>query len=833
METPLMKQYYEIKKKYKDMILFYRVGDFYETFGDDARVVSKELNIVLTSRNRDNVPMAGIPYHALYSYVGKLVNKGYKVALCEQLEDPRYAKGIVKRDVVRIFTAGTVYEEELLVSITNYICSISQSEGGSIVFADVSTGEFRGTSFDEDVEENLISEIQKINPREIVIANNVSENIMNILEEKGIPFTEIDMDRFKAMAIIKKYLKEDKIEEISKKEDLTLSVGALFEYREKTNIDALISLSELNIYSSGEFLILDDSTIKNLEIFMDPRGDERNSLLGILDFCNTKMGGRILRRYIYHPSLDVDTINERLEIVEIFYKDTILRLSLIDLLKKIPDLERIWSRIEVKRATPQDLILLKRSSSIIKEIAGIISSMKNEKLKDFFKSIESLDNASKIIENSINENFEFTKIKDGYDSILDNYRKIIREKENLIQEIEKKEIQSTGIKNLRIGYNDVFGYYIEVSKTQISKVPAYFIRKQTLKNVERYTTQELQNLEYSVSEAKLNIDARENELYNKILEEISKMKDIKEIAKRIGILDFYITMAELASRRNYTKPIINKTTEIEIIEGRHPVLELQGNFIPNDAYLDTFNNRFLILTGPNMSGKSTYMRQIALIIIMAQIGSFVPAKSARIGIVDRIFTRIGASDDILRGRSTFLNEMIELANILKNATSRSFIILDEVGRGTSTFDGLSIAWAAAEYIHNKIGAKTIFATHYHQLIELEKHLEGVKNYHLPVVEENGKLVFTRKLKRGGISESYGIEVASMAGLPEEVLKRAKEILKKIEEENVLEIKKAQKITQKSLMEIILKEEIMNINVDEIDEERAKEILKKFKNMLQG
>ncbi|MEM4313963.1 MAG: DNA mismatch repair protein MutS, partial [Thermoplasmata archaeon] len=396
-----------------------------------------------------------------------------------------------------------------------------------------------------------------------------------------------------------------------------------------------------------------------------------------------------------------------------------------------------------------------------------------------------------------------------------------------------KEIQSTGIKNLRIGYNDVFGYYIEVSKTQISKVPAYFIRKQTLKNVERYTTQELQNLEYSVSEAKLNIDARENELYNKILEEISKMKDIKEIAKRIGILDFYITMAELASRRNYTKPIINKTTEIEIIEGRHPVLELQGNFIPNDAYLDTFNNRFLILTGPNMSGKSTYMRQIALIIIMAQIGSFVPAKSARIGIVDRIFTRIGASDDILRGRSTFLNEMIELANILKNATSRSFIILDEVGRGTSTFDGLSIAWAAAEYIHNKIGAKTIFATHYHQLIELEKHLEGVKNYHLPVVEENGKLVFTRKLKRGGISESYGIEVASMAGLPEEVLKRAKEILKKIEEENVLEIKKAQKITQKSLMEIILKEEIMNINIDEIDEERAKEILKKFKNMLQG
>jgi DNA mismatch repair protein MutS len=828
METPLMKQYYEIKKKYKDMILFYRVGDFYETFGDDARVVSRELNIVLTSRNREreNIPMAGIPYHALYSYIGKLVNKGYKVALCEQLEDPRYARGIVKRDVVRVFTAGTVYEEELLTSVTNYICSISIENNAAIVFADVSTGEFRGTWFTEDPLESTISEMQKINPREVVVANNLPGELKNILEQKGIPYNIENVDRFESAEILKRHFPLENIDN----EQLLIASGALLKYLEKTNPDAFRSLGDLRIYRTGDYLIMDDTTMKNLEIFSDIRGEEKNSLLGILDSCNTRMGSRILRRYLYHPSIDASAIRERLDFVNIFFKDTISRISLIEYLKKLPDIERIWSRVEAGRATPQDLISLKRSSATIEEIINILSSING--VEELRKRIGSMKEIAEKIEKAINEDFTTYRIKEGYDQVLDNYRRIISEKEKMIQEIERRESLSTGIKNLRVGYNDVFGYYIEVPKSQVSRVPSYFIRKQTLKNAERYTTQDLQNLEYSVADARVNIESREEEVYRKLLEEISKMGDVRANANAIGELDFYVTMAEIAAKRGYTIPVVDDSTEIEIKNGRHPVLEIQGNFIPNDAYLDTSGNRFIILTGPNMSGKSTYMRQIALIIIMAQIGSFVPAEYARIGIVDRIFTRIGASDDILRGRSTFLNEMVELANILNNATKRSFIILDEIGRGTSTFDGLSIAWASVEYIHNRIGAKTIFATHYHQLIELEKHLEGVKNFHMPVVEENGRLVFTRKVKRGGINESYGIEVAAMAGIPSEVLERAKEILRKIEEENVLEVRK-HRVSQRSLLEIMVLEELKKIDPDSINNEAAKEILKRLRGMLQG
>lgn len=824
-----MKQYYEIKKKYMDMILFYRVGDFYETFGDDARVVSRELNIVLTSRNRERetIPMAGIPYHALYSYIGKLVNKGYKVALCEQLEDPRYAKGIVKRDVVRVFTAGTVYEDELITSVTNYICSISIEGGGAIVFADVSTGEFRGTWFSEEPEENITSEIQKINPREVVFANTIPTGIKNILEQKNIPYNVENVDRFESTEIFKRHSGAS----IPDNVNLILASGALMKYLEKTNPDVFRSLGELRIYRTGDFLIMDESTMKNLEIFSDLRGDERNSLLGILDHCSTRMGSRTLRRYLYHPSIDPAIIRERNGMVDLFLRDTISRLSIIERLKKIPDIERIWSRVEAGRATPQDLISLKRCSSVISEIREILSSLGNdaESLKN---RISPMDEISRKIEIAIKDDFSNGKIKEGYDQVLDNYRKIISEKEKMIEEIERKESLKTGIKNLRVGYNDVFGYYIEVPKSQISRIPSYFIRKQTLKNSERYTTQELQNLEYSVTDAKLNIELREEEVYKALLDELSRMGDVKTNASALGELDFYVTMAELAARRGYVRPSVDDSTDLEIVNGRHPVLELQGDFIPNDVHMDTSSNRFIILTGPNMSGKSTYMRQIALIIIMAQIGSFVPAENVRIGVVDRIFTRIGASDDILRGRSTFLNEMIELANILENATKRSFIILDEVGRGTSTFDGLSIAWASVEYIHNRIGAKTIFATHYHQLVELEKHLDGVKNYHMPVVEENGRLVFTRKVKRGGVSESYGIEVAAMAGLPLDFIERAKEILRKIEEENVLEVKKP-KVMQRSLTELMVIEELKQLDTVNIDGDKAREILRKLRNMLQG
>ncbi|MGC8609907.1 MAG: DNA mismatch repair protein MutS [Thermoplasmata archaeon] len=831
MDTPLMKQYNEIKKKYKDAILLYRVGDFYETFGDDAITVSKELNLVLTSRNKDKneVPMAGIPYHALYPYLSKLLNRGYKVALCEQIENPKFAKGIVKREVTRIFTPGTVLEDDLIVGITNYLFSFYYEKDFVSVFSDISTGEIK--IIKSKNKDEILSELYKLNPREILLINVKDDEIEKISKEKYIYLSKIEISFQEAIDIVNKNIKGNLLNEIINENEILISLGGFLKYLESRDKEILKNIREIRISNINDYMFLDDSTVKNLEIFSDYRGEKKNSLYGIIDNCKTKMGSRRLLSLLSFPLIDKDKINERLEAVKEFYESTIIRMEISSILEKLPDIERIWGRIKTGKATKEDLLKLKSFLENIPQIKESLSNFKSDLIKRYYNSINVFEEVKREIEMAIEEDeSKGYKIKDGYDEILDNYRKILRDVEKNIRIIENEEIRKTGIRNLRIGYNDIIGYYIEVTKSNIQRVPQHFIRKQTLKNVERYSTRELEDLQYKVLDAKENMSFRENEVFKMLLEKISNYDGIVETSKIIADIDVLLTFAENAAKKNYVMPIVDDSTVIDIKDGRHPVVEeFVNNFVPNDVYLDTENNRFIILTGPNMSGKSTYMRMISHIVIMAQIGSFVPASYARIGIVDRIFTRIGATDDILRGISTFMMEMVELSKILVYSTEKSLIILDEVGRGTGTFDGLAIAWAAAEYIHNKIKARTIFATHYHHLIELEKHLEGVKNYHMPVEKAQDGIVFTRKIRKGGMSESYGIEVASMAGLPQGVVNRAKEILKKIEEENVLDVKRSLK--QISLNDIFIKEELRNIDTNKISFDELKKKIDELKKYL--
>jgi len=826
-----MKQYNEIKKKYKDAILLYRIGDFYETFGDDAITVSKELNLVLTSRNKDKneVPMAGIPYHALYPYLSKLLNRGYKVALCEQIENPKFAKGIVKREVTRIFTPGTVLEDDLIVGITNYLFSFYYEKEFVSVFSDISTGEIK--IIKSKNKDEILSELYKLNPREILLINVKDDEIEKISKEKYIYLSKIEISLQEAIDIVNKNIKGSLLNEIINENEILISLGGFLKYLESRDKEILKNIREIRISNINDYMFLDESTVKNLEIFSDYRGEKKNSLYGIIDNCRTKMGSRRLLSLLSFPLIDKNKINERLEAVKEFYESPIIRMEISSILEKLPDIERIWGRIKTGKATKEDLLRLKAFLENIPQIKESLSNFKSDLIKRYYNSINMFEEVKREIELAIEEDdSKGYKIKDGYDEILDNYRKILRDVEKNIRIIENEEIRKTGIRNLRIGYNDIIGYYIEVTKSNIQRVPQHFIRKQTLKNVERYTTRELEDLQYKVLDAKENMSFRENEVFKMLLEKISGYDGIVETSKIIADIDVLLTFAENAAKKNYVMPIIDDSNVIDIKDGRHPVVEeFVNNFVPNDVYLDTENNRFIILTGPNMSGKSTYMRMISHIVIMAQIGSFVPASYARIGIVDRIFTRIGATDDILRGISTFMMEMVELSKILVYSTEKSLIILDEVGRGTGTFDGLAIAWAAAEYIHNKIKARTIFATHYHHLIELEKHLEGVKNYHMPVEKTEDGIVFTRKIKKGGMSESYGIEVASMAGLPQSVVNRAKEILKKIEEENVLDVKRSLK--QISLNDIFIKEELKNIDTNKISFEELKKKIEELKKYL--
>lgn len=805
--TPMMQQYKEIKDKYKDAILFFRMGDFYEMFFDDAITASRELEIALTSRDAKNeIPMAGVPHHSAESYISRLINRGYKVAICEQVEDPKEAKGIVKREVIRVITPGTITDNNALEEKkNNFLISVLLEENpreieAGLAFVDISTGEFGVTQFTSDKEyTRIIEEISRIDPVECITSSDLLQNkkFINLVKKK---FNYLSVDSFDDSAFIyknaySKLITHFKVNNLEKFgcESLPLAVqaaGAILEYLYQTQKTALKNINNLKTLIPQEFMNLDMATRRNLELVKSIRdGSKSGTLLWILDKTLTAMGGRMLRAWIEQPLLQKNKIEERLDAVENLLNNVIMREELREQLKEIYDLERLMGRITYGSANARDLIALKKSLKVLPNIRKSLTSCQSTKLLQLKNNLDVLEDICALIDLSIENDPPITVkdggiIKPGYNEEVDELKKITREGKNLIASLEEEEKEKTGIKSLKIGFNKVFGYYIEVTKSNLSLVPDRYIRKQTLVNGERYITPELKEFETKILGAEERVKELEYNLFVDIREQISsQMKRIQECAKIIAELDVLSSFAEVASLYNYIKPLITNSDEIKIKNSRHPVIERvlkEELFVPNDVNLDCNRNQLVIITGPNMAGKSTYMRQVALIVLMAQIGCFVPADHAEISIVDRIFTRVGASDDLASGDSTFMVEMKEVSYIFKNATKRSLLILDEVGRGTSTYDGLSIAWAVIEYIHKHIGAKTLFATHYHELTQLEGKLDRVKNYKISVKEKGNDIIFLRKIVQGGADKSYGIHVASLAGLPYRVIKRAKEILGNLE-----------------------------------------------------
>ena len=779
--TPMMEQYYKIKERYKDALLFFRLGDFYELFDEDAKIASKELGIVLTSRDK-KTPMAGVPHHAAYPYIKKLIEKGYKVAICEQVEDPSKARGLVKREVVRVITPGTLVEEELLTRENNFLLSLVEHKNRyGLAFLDVSTGEFLTTVAKN--KDEVFAEIIKINPVECIVPRNVDEELFEELKKNIKVVHKIESEKFsleEAKDALKSCVRD--FESLELEEACIRACGAAVSYVKETHLKDI----EFRIqkYSAHDYMILDTTTLKNLEIFRNLiDGSQKGTLIEILDKTVTAMGSRLLKKWLQRPLINVDEIERRLDAVEELKEKSYIRYEIREILKEIYDIERISSRIDFRSANARDLVALKNSLEAVSKLKKF--SFRSRKLSELIGSLDTLKDVYKLIDKAIVDDPPATLkeggiIKEGFSKELDDLRKIKKDHEEFIRSLEERERKRTGIENLRIGYNTVFGYYIEVSKAKAKNVPRYYIRKQTLVNAERFTIPELKEREEKILACEEKIKSLEYEIFEKVREEVAKQsKRIRNCAKIVAEIDVLSCLAEVASLYNYTRPKVNNGYAIVIRDGRHPTVERTTNFVANDAFLDE-ESRILIVTGPNMSGKSTYLRQVALITVLAQIGSFVPASYAVIGVVDRIFTRIGSVDDITRGYSTFMVEMMEVAKILKNATRRSLILLDEVGKGTSTKDGLSIAQAVVEYIHDYIGAKTLFATHYHELAELEKRLSGVKNYHFEIKEENNEIIFDRKIKRGSLKESYGIKIAELASLPKEVIKRAYEISKNID-----------------------------------------------------
>ncbi len=796
--TPMMKQYLAVKKEYSDAILMYRLGDFYEMFFEDALVASKELEITLTGRDcgkSERAPMCGVPFHAADSYIARLVSKGHKVAICEQVEDPKTAKGIVKRDVIRIVTPGTILDDGLLNSrTTNYMASIfCEKNDWGVTFADVSTGEILGTTiFDDSSSEKLLSELSRFSPVEIALGGDAigHKKLDEYLRartraltftydfkeaEKTAPDT-LSGQLKNSHAIVDRLLK--------------ISTSALINYLIETQKIHLVHLNEINIYTSGEFVELDSSTQRNLELVETMRDKEkRHSLFWVLDHSKTAMGSRMLKQWILRPLVSAPAINNRLCGVEEIVNDLSWREDLGDALSGVYDLERLMSKISMGTANARDLVALRTSLSKLPAISSLLRSAKSTILGIQSANLDTLEDLYDLLERSIVDEPPISLrdgdlIKEGFNEEIDSLRAITVNGRGYITEIEAREREKTGIKNLKIKYNKVFGYFIEVSSSHLSKVPEDYIRKQTITNGERYITAELKEIEGRVLGASERLVGLEYDVFVSVRNTLcSQMERITKTAHAISVTDVLYSLAVAAVKNNYTKPVVNLSDSLIIKDGRHPVVEkvLSGSlFVPNDTLLDCKENNTAIITGPNMAGKSTFMRQTAIITLMAQMGSFVPAKSCECGIVDKIFTRIGASDDLASGQSTFMLEMNEVSHILKNATKKSLCILDEIGRGTSTFDGLSIAWAVIEYIAQKIGAKTLFATHYHELTVLEKSIPGVINYNTACKKRGDDITFLRKIVRGGTDDSFGIEVAKLAGVPEGVIKRAKQVLKNVE-----------------------------------------------------
>lgn len=800
--TPLMQQYIQIKEQYKDCILFYRLGDFYEMFFEDAHVCSRELEIALTGKaagKEERIPMCGVPYHSVENYLSKLVSRGYRVAICEQVEDPKTAKGIVKREVVRIVTPGTNLNTQVLDETkNNYLMSIVHTTNAyGISVVDVTTGDYFVTEVDN--ERKLMDEVYKWAPSEIICNDTFFVSGIDIDALRNInslvltPLEPWYCDDELCIRALKEHFQVSTLDGIGLK-DYTIgaiSAGCIMQYLRETQKNSLSHITKLTPYTYEKFMLLDSSTVRNLELTETLREKQKKgSLLWVLDKTRTAMGARLLRSYMEQPLIDYDLINQRLEAVSQLKDNMITREEIREYLNPIYDLERLMGKISYKSANPRDLIAFSSSLSMLPHIKFLMQSFDSQLLKDIYVELDILEDINQLIEQAIMEEpplnlKEGGIIKEGYNAEVDRLRKAKTEGKDWLMELETKEREATGIKNLRIRYNRVFGYYLEVTNSYKNLVPENWVRKQTLANAERYTTQELKELEDIILGAEDKLFSLEYDLFCEIRDQIAlEVKRIQKTAKAIAKVDVYASLALVAEQNNYVMPEMNTTGTITIKNGRHPVVEKMIShdmFVANDTFLDNKCNRVSIITGPNMAGKSTYMRQTALIVLMAQIGSFVPADSAAIGIVDRIFTRVGASDDLASGQSTFMVEMTEVANILRNATKNSLLILDEIGRGTSTFDGLSIAWAVVEHISNPaiLGAKTLFATHYHELTELEGRLEGVTNYCIAVKEQGEDIVFLRKIVKGGADKSYGIQVAKLAGVPAGVLKRASEIVNEL------------------------------------------------------
>ena len=837
--TPLMKQYNEIKKDYEDSILFFRLGDFYEMFFEDAVKASKELGLTLTSRNKEkdaNVPLAGVPYHSASSYITKLVSKGYKVAICEQVEDPKSAKGIVKREVVKVVTPGTVVDVDSLDSKSNnYLLSIREADGKiGIAYIDITTGEFKVTEIEKEKDySKLFNELNKIEPKEILLLDSFYEDVREQIDDyvqknqasvsivgKTRDGNKFLMDYFGVISLESYGIKD-------KKAVIGAAAMAL-DYAQTMQLENELTVEKIEFLNTSNYAEINSITRKNLELTKNQREKTvYGSLLWVLDRCKTSMGTRLLKRYINNPLLNAKEIEKRQQDVQYFIDNILIREDLKEKLDNVYDLERLLGKIIFGNENGKDLLALKNTLKSSIEIMNIL------KETNFFEEInvKKLYDVYVLIDESIDEDAPFTvreggMIKRGYNQELDEIHQIMNSGKDFLLEIEQREKEATGIKNMKIKYNKVFGYFIEVTKSNLDLVPETYTRKQTLANAERFITPELKKYEDTIINSKAKISDLEYYLFKEISEQVKDERNIlNSLAEKLAYLDVIVSFATIAIENDYVKPEMLENSDIlEIVEGRHPVVEKligRSDFIANSTKLKE-KERFVVLTGPNMSGKSTYMKQVALISIMAQVGSYVPAKEAKLSIVDKYLTRIGASDDILSGQSTFMVEMSEVSNILNNATEKSLIILDEVGRGTSTFDGVSIATAISIYIHNEIKAKTIFATHYHELTDLENKFDDIVNYRIEVNEKDGKVMFLRNIVKGGADKSYGIEVAKLAGLPKEILKESKKILKRLEQKKEL-IEKTVNVHQLSLFG-------ENLGFDDDEDEKKKEADEKMEVM---
>ncbi len=807
--TPMMQQYLETKKSYQDCILFYRLGDFYEMFFEDAITASKELEITLTGKNcgqEERAPMCGVPYHAVESYLNKLVSKGYKVAICEQVEDPKLAKGIVKREVIRIVTPGTNLNLQALDDTkNNYLVCVTYFPGKiGMSVADVTTGDYYLTEL-EDIRK-LQDEINKYAPSELIcneqffVSGFDIEDLKNRLNVSVYSLAPHYFDEEGCKKLLKKHFGVNSLQGLGI-EDFPvglIAAGALLQYLYEMQKTSLSHFTHIYPYLTSKYMLLDSSTRRNLELIETLREKQKKgSLLGVLDRTKTAMGGRLLRKYIEQPLIDKDKIAKRLDAVEALCRKSVDREELREYLHTIYDLERLLGKVSYKTANPRDLIAFRNSLSMLPSLRTILADFEAPLLKDIYANMDPLEDIHRLIENAIEEEPSIALkeggiIKEGFHETIDALRKAKTDGKKWLAELEEEDRERTGIKNLRIKYNKVFGYYFEVTNSYKDQVPEDYVRKQTLANAERYTTPRLKELEDSILNAEDKLFGLEYDLFCEIRDAIAnEVERIQKTARAVARLDVFTSLSFVAEQNHYVRPSLNDKGVIDIKEGRHPVVEQMIHndmFIANDTHLDDKKHCIAVITGPNMAGKSTYMRQVALIVLLTQIGSFVPAAKADIGIVDRIFTRVGASDDLASGQSTFMVEMNEVANILRNATPNSLLVLDEIGRGTSTFDGLSIAWAVIEHISNRklLGAKTLFATHYHELTELEGKMDNVNNYCIAVKEKGDDIVFLRKIVKGGADKSYGIQVAKLAGVPDMVIDRAKEIVEQLSDNDITE-----------------------------------------------